>query len=109
MSVTRSFDLNAGRTFVDSLVGADRSLSPALTLLESAASTLREADPATHALDRALIDKKLELFRQDLAALGAAADGYFETRWQRKWIALGVWAFIAINVTLLWVRRRHLE
>lgn len=102
-------DLDHTTAMLDSLIITDRSLQRHRSLLESASSSLREADPRTHALDRAIIDKSLALFREDLASVEATIAGHFETRERRQWIVVAVWVFVVVNVALMWMKRRQLR
>ena len=108
--------LNAARgefdhtaAMLDSLIISDRSMKRNRSLLESASSSLREADPRTHALDHAIIDESLALFREDLAAVEATIADHFETQERRRWIVVAVWAFVVVNVALMWMKRRQLS
>ncbi len=77
-------------------------------LLAGAASSLRQADLQTHALDLELIETQINSFRNDLAALNQALDDYHLGQQQRQWAVVGLWLFIAANVLLLYIKRRQL-
>ena len=102
-------DLDHAATILDSLIASDRSLRHAMPLLEAARSSLREADPRSHALDQALMNETFDLFRQDLTAVERAIADHTETRERRRWIVYPVWGFIVVNVLLMWVKRRQLK
>ncbi len=94
---------------LDSLAAEDRSLARATPLLEAARAALREADPRTHALDRTLIEESVSDFRTEMEAVETRIGDHSASQRQRRWLALGVWAFVGLNVLLLWLKRRQLS
>jgi len=94
---------------LDSLRYIDPKLDRALPMLEAARSTLREADPITHALNEELIEEILEAAAVDLAAVEGRLVESVRGRQLRRWAVLGVWLFVAVNVIFLWSKRRQLD
>ena len=92
----------------DSLQGLDAGLRRSVGLLEGAGAALRQVEPRTHALDMGLIGASIDAFDEEIAAVGEVLDESEHWRQRRGWIVVGVWLFIAANVTLLWMRRRTL-
>ena len=94
---------------LDSLRYIDAKLDRVVPMLEAARSTLREADPRTHALSRELIEETLEAAGGELAAVEERLDESVRKRRRRRWAVLGVWLFVAVNVIFLWAKRRQLD
>lgn len=97
------------RSRLDSLRHQDGSSGRAAPRLEAAAAALREADPLTHALDPGLIGEKVKEARQELGQVQGFIDEYFAAQGRHRWIAAGIWAFVGVNVVLLWRKRRQLK
>ena len=91
---------------LDTLAPEARAVRGALPMVEFAYAALRDAEPATHGLDASLIAEKVEESRQELQNAEQQIADHFADLRQREWIAGGLWLFIAINVALLWIRRR---
>lgn len=96
----------AVRSRLDSLAAEAREFRRALPMIEFAYASLRDAAPATHGLDAALIAEKVEESRRELRKAEQHIADHFADLRQREWIVGGVWLFVAINVALLWMRRR---
>ena len=94
---------------LDSLRYIDPKLDRAVPALEAARSTLRQADPITHALSRELIEEILEAAGGELAAVEERLVESVQNRQRRRWAVLGVWLFVATNVAFLWAKRRQLD
>ena len=100
--------LQAVAARLDSALAHDRSLKFALPHLDDARTTLRAASPQTHAMNETLIDESLAEFNRDLTAAEKAIAESFEAKRQRRWAVVGVWAFVGLNMLLLWLKRRQL-
>ena len=96
------------RVRFDSLRALEPGLARSAYLVEGAESALRDAGPRTHALDVALVTESLLAVDEELAAWGEAMDRSERSRARRRWALWGVWLFVAVNLLLLWVRRRQL-
>ncbi len=94
------------RSRLDTLAPEVRAVRRALPMIEFAYAALRDAKPATHGLDASLIAEKVEESRGELQEAEQRIADHFADLRQREWIVAGLWLFVAINVALLWVRRR---
>ena len=91
---------------LDTLAPEVRAVRRALPMIGIAYASLRDAEPATHAMNAYLIEEKVEESQRELQkAEQHIADHVADLR-QREWIVGGVWLFVAINVALLWIRGR---
>lgn len=93
----------------DSLSQVDPSLLRSAGLLSGAGASLRQVSPRTHALRVEDIDATLASFTTELAQVSDRLDESVQSRSRRGWIVVGVWAFVALNVIALWLKRRELE
>ena len=94
---------------LDRLRVIDPKLDRVVPMLKAARSTLREADPITHALNLELIEETLEAVGSELAVVEERLVESVQDRQRRRWAVLGVWLFVAVNVFFLWVKRRQLD
>ena len=97
------------RVRFDSLAALEPALGRSASLGAAAASALRETAPRTHALDLALLEEPLRAVDAELAAWGQAMDRAESSRAGRRRALWAVWAFVAANLVLLWVRHRRLS
>ncbi len=94
---------------LDSLRDIDPALQRILPVLATARSTLREADPATHALDVELIESIVEEAEVDRLAVEERLDESVRHRQRRGWAVIGIWVFVMGNVALLTIKGRQLD
>ena len=90
-----------------SLAPEARTLRRSVSMIEYARGSLREAEPATHELDISLIALKVEEAQSELGRVEISIAEYFAEQLRRRWIVGLVWIFVAVNVALLWVRRKQ--
>jgi hypothetical protein len=100
--------LHAVQVRFDSLQRIDAGLRRSSGLLAGAGGVLRQIEPQTHALDMDLIAASITEFDNELDVVQDMLDASESWRERRLWIVLGVWAFVAANVGLLWWKRRQL-
>ena len=101
-------DLRVASVRFDSLHQLDAGLGRSSGLLASASAAVRQLEPRTHALDAALMDTSVAVLAQELAAVHATLDDSVQQRRRRHWLVAGVWLFVAVNIGLLWLKRRQL-
>lgn len=101
-------DMGALSVRFDSLRQIDPGLDRSSGLLASAGAAVRQLSPRTHALDQALMDTSIAELQQELAVVRATLDASEAQKRQRRWMVAGVWMFVAVNIGLLWLKRRQL-
>jgi hypothetical protein len=93
----------------DSLAKLARSLAKVRVHVEMARGTLREAEPATHALDARLIEEKTRAAEGEVEEAEKKVEEYYRGQALRRRVVAGLWVFVLVNVALLWWKRRQLE
>jgi len=94
---------------LDSLAVQDPGLRRGQPYLDEAGVALKEAAPITHALEFGFVKEKAEEFRAATKRVEIIIADYFQERDQRHRAVALVWVFVAVNVALLWWRRRQLD
>lgn len=93
---------------LDSVRIVDRPIRKLHTLLDDAYTALRDAETRSHALDLALVDARISSAQQ---ALNVIRDEVAQSKRReelRKWMVVGVWIAVFVNVVLLWLKRCQL-
>lgn len=96
-------------TIVDSLAPMDRSLRRAQPLVAAASTTLTDAGAGTHAMSVETTDRSLASFAGELEAAQELVDEHEVVGEQRQMAVASIWVFIAVNLFILWVKRRQLD
>ena len=95
-------------TLVDSLATADRSMRQAQPFVAAAHTALRDADARTHALSESLSAQSLALFAQEVEGIRERIAAHEQGQERRHLAVVSVWAFIALNLLVVWAKRRQL-
>ena len=101
--------LVATSTIVDSLAAIDRSLRRAQPFVASALSALTDARAGTHALSREATEQSLTTFTGELEAAQVLVEERRVAGEQRQLAVVSIWLFIAVNILILWTKRRQLD
>ena len=96
-------------TIVDSLSTIDRGLRRAQPLVAAARTALADAGAGTHAVSVATSDRSLASFAGELEAAQQLVDEHEAVGDQRQMAVASIWVFIAVNLLILWVKRRQLD
>ncbi len=101
--------LVAMSTIVDSLATMDRSLRRAQPLVAAARTALTDAGAGTHAMSVEVTDRSLASIASELVAAQELVDEHEVVGEQRQMAVASIWVFIAVNLLILWVKRRQLD
>ncbi len=101
--------LVAMSTVVDSLATTDRSLRRAQPLVAAARTALTDAGAGTHAMSVGATDRSLASIASELVAAQELVDEHQVVGEQRQMAVASIWVFIAVNLLILWVKRRQLD
>jgi hypothetical protein len=94
---------------VDSLAMMDRSLRRAQPLVVAARTALTDAGAGTHAMSVETTDRSLASFADELEAARELVDEHEVVGEHRQMAVASIWVFIAVNLLILWVKRRQLD
>ncbi len=101
--------LVATSMIVDSLARTDRSLRRAQPLVAAARTALTEAGAGTHAMSVKATGRSLASFTGELKAAQQLVDEHEAAGEQRHMAVVFIWVFVAVNLLVLWVKRRQLH
>ena len=101
--------LVATAAIVDSLAATDRSLRRVQPLVAAARTALTDAGAGTHALSKEATEQSLATFASELEAAQVRVEEHRVAGEQRQLVVVSIWLFIAVNILILWTKRRQLD
>ena len=93
---------------VDSLATQDQNMTAAQPFITAAQVALTETDLSTHAWSASLAQQSLSVFDRELEGAQVHIAEHEEAVHRRHLAVASIWAFIAVNLVVLWAKRRQL-